>query len=240
MKQDNTIKLTGLIIVGVLALSLIIVLAVYNFEARSTINVEGTGDVEVMPDIVSINFRIQTNGETSAQAKSNNDEITNKVIESLILQGFSREEIQTKNLYVSEEYDWSKETRELTGYVASHYVIVEMSTENTEKISLTLDAGINAGATLDYISYSLSEELEKEVRKEAIAKASINAQEKAQDMAIGLGSKLGRIVQISESYNNGYYPLYRAESLAMDSGTGNIQPQEQTQTASVTVVYEIR
>ncbi len=241
MKNKNdTIKITGMIIAGAVLLTLIVIAAVYNFQPRSTISVSGSGDVKVVPDMLDLNFRIQTKANTTANVNSANDNITDAVMEALIAEGFTKEEIQTSNFNIHEDYDWTGGEREMLGYIATHTLTIEMSTEEAEKISNAVNACVNQGATIDSLNYFLSEELEQKIRSEAIAKASQNAKEKAVDMTINLGSKLGRMVQITESYNNGYYPMYRAESLSMDSVAGNIQPQEQTQTASVSVLYAIR
>ncbi len=240
-KENNAVKITGIVVGGVLLLSLIVILAVYNFQPRSTMNVQGSGDVEVVPDMLNVNFRVQGKGDSSAAAKNASDKITDAVIAGLLAEGFSREEIQTKNLNVYENYDWSGNERKMLGYVASHTLTIEMSTEDLDNISNAVDAGVYAGATIDSLNYFLSDDLEKTVKAEAIIKATENAKVNAENMIKGLDGKLGRIVQISESYSNGYYPLYARSEISMDiEGAGNIQPEMQTQNAGVSVVYEVR
>ena len=240
-KENDSVKLIVIITACVLLVVSVVIFGFYNYSARSTIVIDGEGEVEIMPDLVSINFEIKTTADTTAEAKQENDNITNTVIEALIAEGIDREDIQTRNLYVSEEYDWSSSTRKLVGYTASHNLIVEISTEDTDLISNVVNAGVNSGSTLSYISYSLSNELENEINAQAVAIATADAKEKAKAMANNLDLRLGRIVQISEgSLNSGIYYAKTMSAIEYDSASGNIQPESQTQTATVSIVFEIK
>jgi hypothetical protein len=247
-EKNNNLKMIGAVTIGVLAITLVIITAVYNFQPRSTIVIDGTGSMEVIPDSVTINFEINSEGDSTAEAKEANDNITNDVIDALIAQGLKREDIQTKNLYVSEKYDYSSDVRKLVGYTASHDLSVEMYTNDTEKISSIIDAGVNAGSTLGYLSYSLSESQQNEIKTELISEATNNAKDKASKVAESLNSKLGRIVQISVSsnYNSGviYYD-YGYNTLAKgvsdsESRSSSIEPESQTQQLSVSIVFELK
>ncbi len=241
MKENNNIKLVIAITVSVLIISLVIIASVYNFKPRSTIVVDGSANIEVMPDLVSINFAIESRGKTSSEAKQANDNITNQVIDSLVSIGIDKEDIQTRNLYVNEEYDWSSSTRKSLGFLASHNLVVEISTNDSEMISRVVNAGINSGSSLSYISYSLSEDLQKEINSQAITMATQNAQDKAKEMAHGLGSKLGRIIQVSESYNGGRsYPVMTMYKESLDLASGNIEPEVQNYGTSVSIIFEIK
>ncbi len=243
MKIDENIKLVAAITVGVLLVCSVIMVGIYNYKPRSTVVIDGVGEVEVTPDLATISFSVVTNGKTAAEAKKANDNITDSVKEALIAQGIKEEEIQTKNLYVGEEYDWSDGRKTSLGYTASHNLIVEISTKDTAKISLVVNAGIESGAELNSVTYSLSDEFEKTINAQAVALATKDAKIKAEKMTSDLGKRLGRIVQISESYSSNnkiYYAKYSVIEDTAESGTGNIQPTTKTQTASVSVIFELK
>ena len=111
--NNENIRLVVVITVCVLLVLSIVMLGIYNYKPRSTIIIDGMGEVEVVPDLIDINFEVRTSGKTPSEAKQKNDDLTSLVIESLILEGIEEDEIQTRNLYVNEEYDWSSSTKNL-------------------------------------------------------------------------------------------------------------------------------
>ncbi|MDD2444781.1 MAG: SIMPL domain-containing protein [Candidatus Nanoarchaeia archaeon] len=248
MKENDKLKMTGLIIIGVILLTLIIIYSVYSFQPRSTINVEGLGEIKVTPNEINLNFNIEKNASTSKEATNLNFETTEKVKEALIAIGIAEEDIKTTNFNVYEEFDWSKDERKSLGYKASQVLTLKLSIDEKEKISQSINAAIENDATISYIYYSLSEDLEKETKALAINKATEDAKEKATEMTKTLSAKLGRIIQISDSYNTPsyYYGTYAKDAVLTESISArglsevSFNPDEQTVSASVSILYEIK
>lgn len=246
MKENDKLKMTALITIGVILLSVIIIYSIYSFQPRSTINVEGLGEIKVTPDEINLNFNIEKNANTSKEATNLNFEITENIKKALIAIGIAEKDIKTTNFNVYEEFDWSKDERKSLGYKASQVLTLKISIDEKEKISQSINAAIDNGATVSYIYYSLSEDLEKETKTLAINKATEDAQKKAIEMTKTLSARLGRIVQISDSYNAPfYYGTYAKEMALVDSSArgvseGSFNPDEQTVRASVSILYEIK
>lgn len=246
MKKDITLIISGTLII----ITFIIVFAVIQLSSAQTISVTGESQIDAIPDVVTINFNIETKASTASEAQNQNNEIYNKLVSFLTIQGFSESEIKTINFNVYPEYDWNSGQQSQKGYIAQHSVKIELLTEESEKITAVIDAGIDAGALINYINFELSEELQKEKKFEAIQTATEDAKIRAESIAQGLGKNLGRIVSITDSGFNYYpWPLYeRGESITntdeagslAKSATMNINPSEQVVYGSVSVIYKIR
>jgi len=246
--MEKGVKITSIIAGSVIFLALIIIYSIFQFMPSNTISVNGQSEIEVIPDLVTINFNIQAKADTASEAKNSVNEIYETLVEDLKKIDLSEDEIKTTNLDVRPEYEWEDGTRKELGYISNHYIKIELSTDDSEKIGEIIDAGINAEALLNYINFELSSDLEKEKKAEAIRLATEDAKIKAESMAEGLGSKLGKIVSVSDS-NFGYspYSVFEARSdlavaevgsLAKEA-TANINPSEQIVYGNVKVVYKI-
>jgi uncharacterized protein YggE len=61
MKIDENIKLVAAITVGVLLVCSVIMVGIYNYKPRSTVVIDGVGEVEVTPDLATISFSVVKN-----------------------------------------------------------------------------------------------------------------------------------------------------------------------------------
>jgi len=244
-KVDNSIKITGMIIVGIIVVALIIISAFNRMAPTETVSATGIAEIEVMPDLVTVNFNVETKGDSAAEAKDANAEIVEDVINALLDLGFSREDIVTQNFNVYEEYDWTDNGRKSIGFKANHMIKVEFSIDEKDKIGEVVDAGIDNGALLSYINFELSRDLQNEYKAEALKLAAEDARIKAEAIVDGLGADVGRVVSTSSS-NFDYYPRM---VFAMEDSAGsvkgaevatNIQLGEQTVSAQVSVTYKLK
>ncbi len=243
---DKKVLITGMIVLGVIIVALIFSNVFNSGSMQNTISATGTSTIKVLPDLVNVYFNVQTKALTADEASDKNSEIVNEMKSSLIALGFRENEIKTQSFSVYPEYDWKSGTQKLTGYVASHVVSVQISIDEKEKIGSALDAGINAGAGINYINYELTEEHQRSYKIEAIRAATEDATDKAGALAEGAGQSLGRLVSISTS-DFSYVPWMAYGTT--DSGgvvksgaeiATSITPSEQEVSASVTAVFRIR
>jgi uncharacterized protein YggE len=249
-KMDNSVKITGIIVIGVIVLAIVCIYAFNDVAGpKETVQANGISQLTVTPDLVSIYFSVETNASTAKEAKDLNSEIVDEVISGLIQEGFERDEIETMNFNVYEDYEWLYEgyssKRVDKGYKAVHTIRVKFSTEDSDKIGEAIDAGIDNGAMLSYINFELSQDLENEFKAEALKSATTDARIKAEAMADGLGAKLGDVVSVS-NYDFGYSPWIAYDNRAsgameLDAAKieTSVQPRNQDVSAQVSVVFEI-
>jgi len=252
MKIDKSVQITSIIVVGVL-ICVAIIVASFNsvVNPENTVNSYGEATIDIVPDLVTVYFTVQTSGEDSATIQTENNEIVDKLISNIVAQGFEEKDIQTQNFYIGPKYIYTNGKQIQDGYEATHYLKVELSTDDSSKIGKIVDAGVNAGAAVSYINFELSQKKQNEAKAQAIEMAAQDARIKAQALAKGLGYEVGKLVSVSNS-DFGYSPwnIYSSregsamsvddEELQKAVASTSIQPGEQTVRASVTAVFKIK
>ncbi len=246
MKIDKSVQITALIVGGILILALIANSFFSSLSpSQNSISVNGMSTVKTIPDIITVNFNLETRGDSSERATSLNSEKMEILISEMKKLGFERNEIQTINFNVYEDYVWSGTKRNANGYIASHAIKISLSANNSELVGKVIDAGVFAGAGISYINYELSSEKENELKAEAIKLAAQDAKVKAEAVAEGIDKRLGKLVSISvQDFNYYPWPLYSGKGIAEDvvmarEASTNIVPSEQEISASVQAVYKI-
>jgi uncharacterized protein YggE len=248
--MQKSVQITIIIVLGVLLLTIIGILGVSSVISPSkTISSYGEASITTIPDLVTIYFSIETSGNDLSKVQDQNTEISNALKTNLIGLGFEEGDIQTQNLYIGPKYRWVNGEQIQDGYEARHSLRLKMPAdpEDISKIGSVIDAGIDAGASINYINFELTQEKQNEVKAEAIKQAAEDAKIKAEALAEGLGSELGKLVSVSSS-NFVYSPwnIYSAREGATAEETKSavdsldIQPSEQEISATVTAVFRIR
>ena len=249
-KMEKSVAITLIIVLGIVFVAFLGFLVFINLNPSitNTVSVNGQSSIDVTPDLVTVYFNVETKADTAQEAKDKNAEIVDSVITELIKERFERKQIETQNFNIYPNYDWNNGNQKITGYTATHSLKVELSTEDADKIGDVIDAGVDAGANINYINFELSQEKQNQYKAEAVKLASEDARIKAEAIAEGLNKKLGALVSVSDNSFDYYpWPIYQARA---DSGiaiaeeakvaTTNIQPGEQTISAQVTAIFKLR
>lgn len=252
------------IILGILAIIVIFFLAVriakdiksYDYIGRdisapNTISVSGKGEILTKADIANFTFNVIEESLNVSEAQERAALKMNKIIEFLAGNGVEDRDIKTINYNISPRYEYVKSSekikaptrnnRVLVGYEVSQGVGVKI--RNIDSIgSIVAGVGDFGASNVSGLNFSIDEEdnLKKEARELAIE----DAREEAKVLAKGLGVKLVRIINFSES---GYFPIYREKFSSADmsmSVGGAIAPEipagEDKITSQVNIVYEIK
>ncbi|MCY2686916.1 SIMPL domain-containing protein [Salinimicrobium sp. TH3] len=197
-----------------------------------SISVLGTGTVNIVPDKVLINSRIEHTGKTAAEVKRKNDNVVDQVIKFLESQGVASKNIQTEYIRLNKEVNYNTQD---TMYSANQAISIELlNLKDYEKImSGLLDSGLNR---IDGIEFRTSrkDDLQSEARKNAV----LNAKMKAEEYATALGQSAGKAIHISEVQTNNYQPVYRVMEMKADSAEQqSIAPGEMEITVKVNVEF---
>jgi len=210
-------------------------------QEDNVINTQGNSEVNVNPDEAEVVVGISILKDSAADAQNEANTVTNSIINSLKAEGISEENIQTEQLSLYEEYDWSKETRETLGWRATQTLRVK--TTDLSNVGTIVDIAVENGANqISSINFGLSSEKEQEYKTEALADATKNAKEKAETIASSLGAKLGNIKSVSESgfyYTPYRYAMEEVAGAKAVSEAAAVMPGQVTVTASISIVYKI-
>ena len=241
-------KTKSMIIAAVALLALVISACgptTINQEAPAairTLNVSGTGQANLVPDIAYIYVGVHTEKPSAAEAVSENNAQTQQMIQALTDFGIDTKDIRTTNfsIYPMDKYDPSTGAP-LGEKTFSVDNTVYVTVRDLDKLGDLLDTVITAGAnTVNSIQFDVANKTEalKQARTDAVK----NAEAQAKELATAAGLTLGEVQSIS-FYDTPVYPFMDGRG-----GGGNavaeaavpIQPGQLTFTVTVNVSYAIK
>lgn len=241
--------LTGTLLLALLALATVVTvnqvrtgLAFEPSAEGNQITVDGTGTVDVTPDIATLYVTVETEDETSDAAKSVNADTMNDVVERMKMAGVEDKDLQTERVSVYEQESYNVETEEYekNGWIASSSVTVTV--RDTSQTELLLDLATDAGATHTTGPNFRIDDTSKYTH-DARQKAIEEAKEKAEVIADSLGLTVGKIVDYYE-YESGdsYYPMaYDAmEERAMGGSTLDLQEGSEEVSMNVSITFKLK
>ncbi|WP_455619850.1 SIMPL domain-containing protein [Eisenbergiella sp.] len=210
----------------------------------STITVNSSEKVTVVPDIAEIVYSVQTEAADSAGCQQKNTEDVDKVVALLTELGVKEGSIQTTGYYMNPRYNWSGDERTLIGYEAvTTLTVSDLPLDQVGGIlAQSVSAGINNIQSISYLSSKYDESYQ-----EALGLAITAARTKAESMAQAAGCKLGEISALNErsTYSEARYTdnaladKTSMRAASMDAGDVTIMPGELEVEASVIVEYSL-
>ena len=209
-----------------------------NSAPQRTLNVNGVGQVSIVPDVAYLGIGVHTETDRASDAVSKNSAETKRVIQALMDAGVAEKDIQTNyfSIWPIDQYDpmTGMSTGEKT-YVADNTLYVTM--RDLDNLGSLLDDVIAAGAnTINSILFDVADK--ESVMADAREAALANAKTQAEELAALADISLGEIQNIS-FYDNVPYPVYD-NSYGMGGGGVPDQPGELTLQVTVSMTYSIK
>jgi len=186
-----------------------------------TIEVTGTSEVTLTPDIASFSIQVSELGKTTSDAQHFANEKMAMILSVLRENKIAEEDIRTTSINLRPSYQWLEGKQYLEGQVASQSVAVTL--RNLSLLGTVIDQlGEVSGIMLN--SVMLDKEDKSEGQAQARALAVANALQKADLYAKEAGMQAGKPITISEyaSVSNPYNPrmkLAMASEAAYDMAT---------------------
>lgn len=205
------------------------------------INVAGTAQRMVQPDLAYIELGVETRGDTAQIAVAQNAEIMSRVMANLQKAKIPCENMATTTFSLSPQYHYPKEQApQLTGYLASNLLRITLRGEELERIGEVIDISTEAGAN-KVMNIVFTVENSEELELELLAEAVENGKKKAQTMAQAADVKLGKLLDLSSSSASTmpYRLNLRDESFVMKAAGTPIQPGEIKISAHVNLQYDL-
>lgn len=203
-----------------------------------TVTVTGHGELTVAPDMAYVTLGIMTSADEAKTAMQENSQAVNRVVEALLAQGISREQIKTSlvSLYpVFPQPGQQDAQTAATGYRAQNNVTITVN--DLANVGRVLDTALGAGANqMQGVRFAVKDDskLQDEVMKKAIQ----DGQHKAAVLAQNLGGKLGPVQTINESGRA--YPVYTSGAVMKSDAAGvPVYGGVMTYTADINVTYTL-
>lgn len=230
----------------------------------STVSTSGTATTKVSPDMFSVSVSVETNGTTAQQAVSRNANLTAQVITALRGLGISENEIGTSSYTVSPIYEYISQPmqppcpeiyppppgceprQEIVGYSASNSVTVTLSVNAGIDAGQVIDASVQAGANnVNGLYFFVSPDRQQEIRDSLIRDALASARQRANIAVEALGMTLSGVHSVD--LNEVFFPIFRggleefSTAAAPDtiSSPTQILPGEQEVSTTVNIVFHM-
>src|SRR3990170_5500344 len=151
------------------------------FPSREkTISVTGTATTKTEPDLLHIQFGVETQEKTAKEALEANSQLMNSIVEAIKKVGIEDSEISMSSLNIYPIYDQyedpltKKYTQELIGYRVSNILSVE--TKKLDLAASIIDNAVGAGVNrVDNVYFTLSPDTHRKIKDDLLADAISNA-----------------------------------------------------------------
>jgi len=220
-----------------------------NNMTSNTISIQGDWEVFATPDMLILNLTAEERRSTTAEAQAEVNKKTNQIKDIIKKYKIKDSDIQTKNISVYPEYDYSSKERTLKWYRARHSLTVTIKNADFENDwigwNIIDDVSQIWGIQVNNINYDIEDKTPyyTQARKLAMKKAK----QKAWELAEVAWMKLTKPISISENLNTYYPPMpmykntYSMDMVKEDSmwWWSDISLWELTIKINVNVVYWI-
>jgi hypothetical protein len=211
-------------------------------NSQQGITVSGEGKATGTPDIAILSLGISTLNPTVAEARDQAATTMQAVIDSVKGNGVAEKDIQSTQLSIYPEYDYSIiSTPKIIGYRVTNTVTIKVRDIN--KTSDVLDSAVAAGGDLTQvqgISFTIDDPsaLEDQAREDAVN----DAKARAQHLADTAGVDLGDPIAIVESGVTPPTPLSYGREVMADAEAAKtpIETGELDINLTVQVVFAIK
>ena len=203
-------KITAIVILSVLSLSAFS----QNPDIRRKIEVTGSAEAEVTPDIIYIGISLKEYfRDNNNRKKVEIEELERQLQKAVLDAGVPKENFTINNVSSYTDY-WSKK-KDPNFLAGKQYRIKVSDLAKLNQIIEGVDSKGIAYSNIEGYDYSKIESLKKDLK----IKALMAAKEKATYLTAAIGQKVGSALEIQE-INNEYYPqpMYRANAMVKADG----------------------
>lgn len=203
------------------------------------LDIVATGEVSRAPDLVTISAGVVTRAPQAEAALRDNAARMERVRAALRRLGIQPRDVQTGSISLSQDYERRAEGSPLpTGYVASNQLNVRF--RDVAGAGRIIDALVAEGAnSVQGPSFGIQDR--EGAVNEARTRALATARRRAELYARSLGTRVRRIVAVSEAGPNQGIVFGEAAAMRVssDAAATAVEPGEQMVAATLTVTFEL-
>lgn len=208
-----------------------------NTDIRRKIEVTGSAEAEVTPDIIYIGISLKEYfRDNSNRKKVEIDELERQLQKAVLDAGVPKENFTINNISSYTDY-WSKK-KDPNFLAGKQYRIKVSDLAKLNQIIEGVDSKGIAYSNIEGYDYSKIESLKKDLK----IKALMAAKEKAIYLTAAIGQKVGSALEIQE-INNEYYPqpMYRVNAmLKADGMTSGTESMPEIDFKKIKLNYQMR
>lgn len=208
-------------------------------QSAAGITVAGQGIVQAVPDTGYFSVGVQVTAAKVEDARNGAADAADRLIKSVKGNGVDAKDIQTSNISIQPQYDYSKNgsAPQITGYIVTN--TIEVKVRKLDTFSKIIDDAVKAAgdaARLQGVSFGVEDNAK--ALSQAREAAMKDARTKAEELAKLGGTKLGKPISITEVVSSPprAIPAASAAGAAKDSVATPIE----TGTTGVTVQVTVR
>ncbi len=208
-------------------------------EGSEGIAVVGEGESDARPDRARFDVGVEVRRPSVTEAREAGAAAQTRVMEALRAAGVSDEDVQTGQLAIQPEYEYTQAGQRLLGYSARNSVTVRVSA--LDHLAEIVDSAVRAGGDdvrLSGMRFELTdpEAARARAREQAMARARRTAEQLARLAGVELGEPIAIDEQRSESQPPVPMMMARAEAAAdtatpIEAGTIEVRVQLQVRYA---------
>ncbi|WP_189655256.1 SIMPL domain-containing protein [Bacillus sp. HNG] len=202
---------------------------------QNKLKVNGEGIVTATPTSSTITLGVITEGNTVSAAQNENNQITNNVIQSLVVLGIPKNHIKTVEFRIEILYDFENSKQTLRGYRVIH--MLQISDVDIQATGSVVDTAVQNGAnTVTSIHFTVSNP--QVYYAKALENAIKDAQGKARTIATTLEVQLQEIPFHIKELSQQSPPIpFQTAMFAKSEAATPIQPGELTITARIEATF---
>ncbi|MDM5334616.1 SIMPL domain-containing protein [Ureibacillus composti] len=199
------------------------------------ITVTGNSELTVRPTIAEVQIEVSTQNMDIATAQRENASLTNQVIQSLLVLGIDRDDIQTAFFNVMPRYDYVDGRQVFRGYEVRN--AINVTVRNLSDVGVIIDTAIQNGANR-ISSLKFKVEDESPYYERALSLAIQDANSKASAIARSLGlNYMPQPIEVTEQSVGGPI-LFKTVAFTEQAIETPIEPGTITINATVQVKYQ--
>lgn len=214
--------------------------SLYAQDKPRVVEVTGSATIDIQPDIMNWDVRIQDDNDNLNSAVSNNESSVSKILDYLNSLGIKSEKISTSGLRMNKNISYYDS--KVKKYTVTNYIWFSLNDINLYgKIADYFVSFDNVYINNTALVYSG----EIEIRKQARVNALKAAKEKAEMMAAFFGKEIGEPIMISEEQFSPYYGNISNNAYSVSDVSGSDQSATFSRgmvsiTAKVKVVFALK
>jgi uncharacterized protein YggE len=206
--------------------------SVQESSADERISVSATGSAETQPDLAKLQVVIKSEGEDPATIREELADSSSELEEAL---NEADVDYKTVDYEIREPY---RNEPDSPNYVGRH--AFEMTVNNPDNVGDIVDVATSAGAEIQRLDMTLSDEKRQELRDKAIENAMNDARHQAETIATAGDLVVNDVITVDAS-QRGYRPLTfnsTPEAGGSDGAATSIQTGQVSVSYSVSVTYD--